>query len=160
MAQASGGTDRTLTVRNVAPASAGQTVLDIGFGTDLPIDAKARSVTEAYLRQTLESDAGNEDTGVRLALYFARMAAGATSGSAILGDSALSQVVKTVLGLPDGGSSSEALARQAALIEDKVDLASFRDPQKLDAFIRRFTAIWDAKNNTASDPILALFGNA
>jgi hypothetical protein len=155
-----GGTNRTLAIRNVAPSGAGQTPLDIGFGTDLPMDAKAKSVTEAYLRQTLESDAGAEDTGVRLALYFARMAGGATSGYAILGDSALSQVVKTVLGLPAGGTSSEALARQAELIESKVDLASFRDPQKLDQFIKRFTAIWDAQNNTASDPILALFGNA
>lgn len=155
-----GGANRTVTIQNAPLPDAGRTALNIGFGTSLPPDARAKSVTEAYLRQTLESDAGSEDTGVRLALYFARMAGGATTGYAILGDSALSQVVKTVLGLPDGGTSSDALVRQAAIIERKVDLASFKDPQKLDAFIKRFTAIWDAKTNTASDPILALFGNA
>ena len=134
--------------------------VDIGYGTDLPPDARAKSVTEAYLRQTLESEAGATDTGVRLALYFARMAPTATSGYAILGDSALSQVVKTVLGLPDGGTSADALARQADIIESKLDFASFQDPAKLQAFIQRFTAIWDAKNNTGSDPILTLFGAA
>jgi hypothetical protein len=48
---------------------------------------------------------------------------------------------------------------QRRIAEDvvKIDIASFRDPAKLDAFVRRFAAIWDAQNNTASAPILALF---
>lgn len=150
------GANRTLTIANVPLSAPGQTAVDLGFGTGLPPDAKARSVTEAYLRQALETDAGAEDTGVRLALYFARIAPTATSGYSILGDNALSQVVKTVLGLP-GSAGSEAIARQAAIIEDRIDLADFKDPAKLDRFIQRFTAIWDAQNNTAGDPILALF---
>lgn len=152
------GQFRTLSIENVPLSGTGQTAIDIGFGTGLPPDVKAKSVTEAYLRQSLEDDAGAEDIGVRLALYFSRIAPTATNGFAILGDNALSQVVKTVLGLPDGASAS-ALDRQAAIIEDRVDLDSFKDPVQLDRFIQKFTAIWDAKNNAVADPILALFGN-
>lgn len=111
----------------------------------------------AYLRQQLESDAGSDDTGVRLALYFARKAPEITTGYGVLADTALSQVVKTVLGLPDAGASETALARQVELIERKIDLASFKDPAKLERFVKRFTAIWDAQNNTTSAPILSLF---
>ncbi|KQO89259.1 DUF1217 domain-containing protein [Methylorubrum extorquens] len=153
-----GGPNRTLTIRN-APLSANRTAVDVGFGTDLGPDSMAQAVTQAYLRQSLESEAGDADTGVRLALYFARKASTLTSAYDILGDAALSQVANTVIGLPStsGAATSEALAKRAQLIDRKIDIASFRDPAKLDAFVRRFAAIWDAQNNTASAPILALF---
>jgi hypothetical protein len=153
-----GGSNRTLTIRNAA-LSANRTAVDVGFGTDLGPDSMAQAVTQAYLRQSLESEAGDADTGVRLALYFARKASTLTSSYDILGDAALSQVANTVIGLPatSGAATSEALAKRAQLIARKIDIASFRDPAKLDAFVRRFAAIWDAQNNTASAPILALF---
>ena len=153
-----GGPNRTLTIRN-APLSANRTAVDVGFGTDLGPDSMAQAVTQAYLRQSLESEAGDADTGVRLALYFARKASSIASAYDILGDAALSQVANTVIGLPatSGAATSEALAKRAQLIAGKIDIASFRDPAKLDAFVRRFAAIWDAQNNTASAPILALF---
>lgn len=154
-----GGAVRTLTIRNAPLSTADRTAVDIGFGTALGPDTMAQTVTAAYLRQTLESDAGDEDTGVRLALYFARKAPTLTSAYDILGDSALSQVANTVIGLPasSGATTSEALAKRAAKIAEKIDIASFRDPAKVDAFVRRFAAVWDAQNNTASAPVLALF---
>lgn len=153
------GQYRTLSIVNVALSAPGQTAFDVGFGTALPLDAKAKSVTEAYLRQSLEADAGAEDAGVRLALYFSRIAPTVGSGYGVLGDDALSRVVKTVLGLPDSASAG-AIDRQAAIIEDKIDFDSFKDPIQLDRFIQKFTAIWDVQNNTASDPILALFNGS
>ncbi|KMO42243.1 hypothetical protein VQ03_11410 [Methylobacterium tarhaniae] len=156
----SGGKVRTLAVANAALSGPGQTAVDIGNGTEIPPDANAQAVVDAYLRQTLEADAGAEDTGVRLALYFARKAPTLSSGYDILSDPALTQVVNTVIGLPatSSATSSTALAARAALISSKVDFASFQDPAKVEAFARRFAAIWDVQNNTASDPILALFG--
>ncbi|KQP29906.1 flagellar biosynthesis protein FlgF [Methylobacterium sp. Leaf104] len=121
--------------------------------------AATTDTTAAYLRQSVESDAGSDDTGVRLALYFARVAPTVSSGYGVLGDPALSQVIKTVLGLPDG-SSAEGIANQAAIIEKRVDFADFQDPDKLRRFVQRFTAIWDAKNNAASAPILTLFADS
>ena len=51
-------------------------------------------------------------------------------------------------------------AGQAAIIEKRVDLASFKDPDKLQRFVQRFTAIWDAQNNAASAPVLNLFADS
>ncbi len=87
------------------------------------------------------------------------MAPTVSSGYGVLADPALSQVIKTMLGLPDA-ASSEAIARQAAVIEARVDLASFKDPAKLQRFVQRFTAIWDAQNNAASAPVLTLFADS
>ena len=129
-----------------------------GAGTTT-LAAATTDTTAAYLRQSVESDAGSDDTGVRLALYFARVAPTVSSGYGVLADPALSQVIKTVLGLPDA-ASSEAIARQAAVIEARVDLASFKDPAKLQRFVQRFTAIWDAQNNAASAPVLTLFADS
>jgi len=112
--------------------------------------------TSAYLRQSLETDAGSDDTGVRLALYFTRMAPTVSSGYGVLADNALSQVVKTVLGLPDV-ASADGIARQATIIESRLDLTSFKDPDKLERFVQRFAAIWDAQNNATSAPVLTLF---
>lgn len=154
-----GGKVRTLSIRNVTLTGEDRIAVDVGFGTGLGPDASARAVTDAYLRQSLEADAGGDDTGVRLALYFARKAPGVSSGYGVLADQALSQVVKTVLGLPDV-SSAEGIARQAAIIESRVDLASFQDPDKLERFVQRFSAIWDARNNAASAPVLTLFADS
>ncbi|WP_342779030.1 DUF1217 domain-containing protein [Methylobacterium terricola] len=159
---AAGGKVRTVSVNNTALSAAGQKAVDIGIGTDIPPDANVQSVVDAYLQQSLEDDAGDEDTGVRLALYFARKAPMLNSGYDILGDAALTKVINTVIGLPEtsNATTSEALAARATLISKKIDFASFQDPAKVEAFARRFAAIWDAQNNTAADPILALFSNA
>ncbi len=155
------GAGRTVQVQNIDRSAATQTGLDIGFGVDNGPDATVRAATSAYLRQSLETDAGEEDTGVRLALYFARLGPTLTSGYQILGDTALTQVVNTVLGLRTlTGGGAEALASRARLIEQKIDLKSFADPKKLDAFVRRFAAVWDAQNDATASPLLALFGSS
>ena len=153
------GARRTLLVQNVALSDRTQTAVDIGFGTETGQDARSRAVTDAYLRQSLEEDAGAEDTGVRLALYFARKAPEITSAYGILGDQALTQVFNTLIGLPatSGAASSDALERRAETIAAKIDIASLQDPAAVEKLARRFAAIWDAQNNTATAPILALF---
>ena len=157
-----GGTNRTLTVTNAPLSAPGQTAVDIGNGMQLLPAANVKGVVDAYLQQSLEADAGAQDTGVRLALYFARKAPFLNSGYDILSDPALTQVVNSVIGLPatSSATTSAALAQRATLISSKVDFKSFQDPDKIEAFARRFAAIWDAQNNTATDPILALFSNS
>lgn len=46
------------------------------------------------------------------------------------------------------------------MINRKIDISSFKDPEKLDKFIKRFTIMWDQKNDTASTPTLSLFGGS
>lgn len=121
--------------------------------------SEARTATvDAYVRQTLETDAGNENEGVRLALYFQRKAASINSAYGFLADPALAQVVRTALGLPQSAKSS--IEAQANLIERKIDISSLKDPQKLNQFIKRFTIMWDTQNNTASSPALTFLAGS
>ncbi|SDA11381.1 Protein of unknown function [Methylobacterium sp. UNC378MF] len=118
--------------------------------------AAARTATvDAYLRQRLETEAGTENPGVRLALYFRRMAPGVRSAYGILADPALTQVVRTALGLPTEAAKI-SVEGQAKLIQRKLDIASLRDPDKLDQFIKRFSILWDSQNGAASSPALSL----
>ncbi|SFJ51709.1 DUF1217 domain-containing protein [Methylobacterium brachiatum] len=121
--------------------------------------SEARTATvDAYIRQTLETDSGNENEGVRLALYFQRKAPSVRSAYGLLADPALAQVVRTALGLPPEAAKGSVEA-QAKLIQRKLDISSLRDPQKLDQFIKRFTNMWDVQNNPPSTPALALFNS-
>jgi hypothetical protein len=52
--------------------------------------AATTGATEAYIRQAMETKAGDQNDGVRLALYFARKAPSITSAYGILADKALS----------------------------------------------------------------------
>ncbi|MET3414909.1 DUF1217 domain-containing protein [Methylobacterium sp. 1030] len=110
-----------------------------------------------YVRQTLEADAGSEDEGVRLALYFKRKAPEIKSTLSILGDKALAEVVRTALGLPAEMAQGDIDA-QVAAIDRKLDVASLQDPAAVDKFIRRFTALWDVQNDTVQSSTLTLFG--
>lgn len=121
-------------------------------------DARA-TVVDAYVRQTLETDSGNENEGVRLALYFRRKGATINSPYGFLADPALAQVVRTALGLPPETAKS-SIESQARLIERKIDIASLKDPTKLDQFIKRFTLMWDTQNNPATSPALSFLGGA
>jgi hypothetical protein len=114
-----------------------------------------------YLRQTIEQDRGEENNGVRLALYFERMAPTITSAYDILGDTALYETFKTIFSLPDEISGMDVDA-QAALIESRLDLADLADPEKLSKLVERFTIMYDlaSGNNNPSAAELILGGSS
>src|SRR5690606_35411929 len=53
-------------------------------------------VVDKYVRHSLEVDAGEENEGVRLALYFERLAPKVTSAYGLLADPAIWKVIQTV----------------------------------------------------------------
>jgi len=114
-------------------------------------------VVEKYVRQTMEVNAGQENEGVRLALYFQRAAPNVSSAYGILADNALWEVVKTVYGFPDEMANAD-IDKQAAAVEARLDVADLKDPEKLAKLLMRFTSVWDVEQNTATSPILNLFG--
>lgn len=130
------------------------------YGEDATTVTAAQDTTvDQYVRQTLEETEGDKNEGVRLALYFQRKAPELTSYYQILGDTALSQVVRTALGFPDAMAQAN-IDKQAALMEDRFDLADFKDPEKLSDFLERFTTMWEIKNpsdSAAQSSIAALF---
>jgi hypothetical protein len=116
-------------------------------------DAAQKGVVDKFQRQTLEEDAGAENMGVRLALYFERNAPSIKSGMEILADDALSQVVRTAFQMPDEIMAAD-IDRQAAFIEDVIDIEDFQDPAKVGKFLERFTAMWELENPTDTyDPV-------
>ena len=66
-------------------------------------------------------------------------------------------MVLTALGLPDEFSGAD-IDKQAAAIAERVDFDTLADPEELNGFLTRFTALWEAENVAVSDPVLNLFG--
>lgn len=127
------------------------------FGTaTTAFETAQQGVVDRYVRQSLEVEAGEENQGVRLALYFQRAAPEVTSAYDLLGDAALWQVVQTVFGFP-AEMANAAIERQAAAVSQRFDIEDLKDPEKLAHLIQRFTAIWDATENVTQSPILDLF---
>jgi hypothetical protein len=107
-----------------------------------------KPTVDKFLRQTLEENAGKENEGVRLALYFERKAANLTNFYEILADPALAKVVRTALSLPESFASAD-IDRQVKLFEEKLDIEDFTDPERLGKFLNRFTSMWEINNPTA-----------
>jgi hypothetical protein len=122
----------------------------VGFGETATIFTRAQQGTvDKYMRQTLEEDAGKQNEGVRLALYFERKAEGLDNFYQILADPALSKVLRTALSLPDSFATAD-IDKQVAFFESKLDIEDLKDPKKLSKFLERFTSLWEISNPTQS----------
>ncbi|HEY6631200.1 MAG TPA: DUF1217 domain-containing protein [Rhizobiaceae bacterium] len=128
---------------------------EYGEATTTRTPAQLPSI-DKFLRQTLEQNAGKENEGVRLALYFERKAADLTNFYEILADPALAKVVRTALSLPDAFASAD-IDRQVKFFEEKLEIQDFTDPARLEKFLTRFTSMWEVNNPTAMPQISVLF---
>lgn len=110
---------------------------------------QVETTISSYLRQTIETLAGKENEGVRLALYFERKVPTIASAYNILADPALLKVAQTVLGLSTQTGNAD-IDVQAKYIESRIDIESLSKPEDLKKFITRFTAMWEAANPSAT----------
>jgi hypothetical protein len=111
-----------------------------------------------YLRMTLETQAGEENAGTRLALYFERLATGITSYYSILADTAIQEFINVTFGIPDELANAD-VDTQVNMMKRYFDIEDFQDPDELKRLIARFTVMYDAQNG-AADPVLSLFGGS
>ncbi|HEY8162447.1 MAG TPA: DUF1217 domain-containing protein [Methylocystis sp.] len=109
------------------------------------------NVINRYTENALETDQGQQNPGVQLALYFQQKAPSVTSVYGILADKNLLTVVQTALGISPL-TSAEPVDTQYALLSAKLNIKDFQDPQKLQNFISRFAAMYDANNNDPNNP--------
>ncbi|CAN5117354.1 DUF1217 domain-containing protein [soil metagenome] len=116
--------------------------------------AVQEGTVDKYVRQSMEEKAGNANEGVRLALYFERKAPALTDTYGILGDKAMLQVVQTALGLSPMTGLAD-IDKQAAMIGAKLDIEDLKDPEKLKAFLTRFTSMWEAQNPSSGGTLSA-----
>ncbi|WP_439629843.1 DUF1217 domain-containing protein [Shinella sp.] len=126
-----------------------------------PDDAQIQSrrgiyeTLDSYVRQKLEEEAGNDNAGVRLALYFERKAETISSPYDLLADDALFEVFKTIYQLPDEIGSADIDA-QASMIERYLELEDLQDPEKVSKMIVKFAVLYDLDNQTTVDPALSV----
>jgi hypothetical protein len=123
----------------------------------------AISQTESfYNEQTLETNEGEQDTGVQLALYFNRVAPSVTTSYGILADKNLLQVFETIYGLPSS-FSSENIDTQAKTVTNLMKISDLQDPAKLKQLTERFTAAYDvtygSSSSTATSAAATILGN-
>ncbi|HEV2565690.1 MAG TPA: DUF1217 domain-containing protein [Microvirga sp.] len=123
--------------------------------------SQASATTEAvskYYQQTLENKEGEQNEGVRLALYFKRKASTITSPMGLLADKGLLKFVQTTFNIPKEASKAD-LDLQVRNLEKHINIQDLQDPKKVDKLIQRFSAMWDM-NNAAPEqiaPVLTLF---
>ena len=108
-------------------------------------DRTQEGVVSRFYQQRVESEAGNENVGARLAIYFERKVADIDSALDILGDTALLQVVQTAYGLP-AQMSFASIERQEEIINERLDVSDLSDAEFVDDLITRFIALWDMQN--------------
>jgi hypothetical protein len=118
-------------------------------GTATVFERTRQGTVDRYVRQTLEVDAGAQNEGVRLALYFERKAAGVESPYGLLADAALLKVTQTALQLPAATSAMD-IEKQAELIAKRLDVADLKDPVKLKKFLNRFASLWELENPSSA----------
>jgi hypothetical protein len=109
-----------------------------------------------YVQQSLEEEVGEDNAGARLALYFKRMMPELNTAYDILGDTALLEVFRTTFDMPAEMSTMD-IDKQKALIDRYMDLEELQDPDKLEKFIGRFTAMYDLANESDQSSVLSLF---
>ncbi len=112
-----------------------------------------------HVRQKLEEEAGNDNAGVRLALYFERKAETIASPYDILADDALFEVFKVLFQLPDEIGSADVDA-QADMVERYLELKDLQDPEKVSKMIVKFSVLYDLANDTSTDPALAVLSGS
>jgi hypothetical protein len=121
------------------------------FGEQTMITTPAqRPSVDKYMRQALEENAGRDNEGVRLALYFERKAPKITSFYQVLADPALGKVVRTLLSLPDSFATAD-VDKQVKYYESKLKISDFSRPEALGKLMKRFTSLWEV-NNPSSSP--------
>jgi uncharacterized protein DUF1217 len=111
--------------------------------------AVTTGAVDSYVRQTMESEQGEQNEGVELALYFSRKASSIDSPYDILADKSLIKVAQTALGLSEY-TSYQDVDTQAKTLSKLIDFTDFQDPAKVQKFLAKFTAMYDAANPSAS----------
>lgn len=127
-------------------------------------DSATVETVNKYVQQSIELEAGEQNEGTRLALYFTRVVGGMVNNNTLskdswayqlISDKALASVVYTALNIPDSVRASDVDA-QKRVIESRLKYEDLADGKKMEKFISKFSALYDAKNRPQFSPALTL----
>ncbi|MCP4073339.1 MAG: DUF1217 domain-containing protein [Hyphomicrobiales bacterium] len=108
-------------------------------------DRTQSGVIDNLYSQRLEADAGQQNSGARLAIYFKRKIEDIADAYSIIGDQALLKFVQTAFSLPELMSLA-SIEKQAEMIDELLDTDDLSDPEFLDNLVIRFLDTWDITN--------------
>ena len=128
----------------------------VGQGASSISTSSAVSTTETnYDEAKLESQEGQHDVGVQLALYFQRVAPTITSSYSVLGDENLLEAFQTIFGITLNTNGS--IDSNAAIVSKLMPTSDLTDPTKLKRLTERFTAqytvLYSSGGQDASSPL-------
>jgi hypothetical protein len=116
-----------------------------------------QTTTTNYVEEQLETQEGQQDPGVQLALYFQRIAPTISNPLSILGDTNLTDVVQTIFNLPPDTAATNVNA-EASEINQLMPMSELQNPKELTQLTERFTAMYDldygAGGADASSPLI------
>lgn len=127
---------------------------DLGFdtfanGTKVRNPAFIERTVEKYVVGGFEAEQGETNVGVQLSLYFERKASSITNWYQVLGDKALTQVVRTALGIPQAMAGLD-VDKQVEFLERRMNIEDFQDPAKVKKFVSRFAVMHDIETGGAN----------
>jgi flagellar basal body rod protein FlgF len=142
-----------------------------GFGTTNPYQNTYQDLINSYVTNEFEVAVGNQNDGVREALYFAQNApaetdatgvnAEQTNADALLGDAVLRDVVTTAIDQPTSIAEQD-LSTQEQIFESGVNIPDLQDPSYVNTFVQRYLTTYDANNassTTTTSPALQILSS-
>src|SRR5262252_1885387 len=112
-------------------------------------------IVQNYVTVAFEQNSAQTNPGVRLALYFKRMAPTIKNWYQVLGDVPLYNVMTTTFHVSALGPSND-VDKQAQFLEKRIGIANLQDPKFVDRFVSRFLASYDQSNDTSGSSIASL----
>lgn len=139
----------------------------LGFDTEGKADPSkfgdpdwVSGMVDRFVGQRLIDNQSEVNPATGDGLTFLEKASEMTNWYKVIGDKTMFNVVRTALGLPASIASADIDA-QKKLLESKMDIADFQDPEKVQSILKRYAAI-ESANQAAATPsgILSLFSPA
>jgi hypothetical protein len=100
-------------------------------------------IVDRYVETAFINDQEVQNATVGFALEFRRKAAEIENPFDILKDRGLTTVIQRALGLPEEISKLD-IDRQAALVGQKLDIATLKDPEVVERLVRKYVILSDA----------------
>jgi hypothetical protein len=132
----------TLSNPNWAKFAAAFNFLGSSGAASISTSSAVQTTTTNYVEEQLETQEGEQDPGVQLALYFQRVAPTISSAMNIMGDTNLLDAVQTIFSLPpeNGGTNIQA---EASEINRLMPMSDLQNPKELTQLTERFAAMYD-----------------
>ncbi len=116
------------------------------YGTSTTAFERTQSGTvEKYYQQQIEAEAGSNNSGARLAIYFQRKSSEISDAYSILSDRALLKFVQHSFNLPVT-MSYLSLEKQSEMIDRVISYDKLNEPESVDRLVNRFLVSWDVAN--------------